>query len=83
MVFDLGKNSIKIIGNVTISAEDNLQPRVQFVLGNEPVTADTIWTTWDATDMIVSSNPIHIKYVPMDDDPETPQTIKVDVRRIS
>jgi hypothetical protein len=81
MLINLDKNPLKIIGFVTISADDSKQPRIQFVLGNEPVNADTIWTSWNATDMIVSNNPIHIKFVPPDDKPEN-QSIKVDVRKV-
>ena len=81
MLVSLGTTPLRIIGHVSISAKDTDQPIIQFVLGNEAVDANTIWTTWDATDMIISNNPIWIKFIPRD--ANSPQDVKVDVRRIS
>jgi len=83
MIVELGKNPLRVIGHISISCADLHQPTIQFVLGNEPVTADTIWTTWGGTDMLISNNPIWLKFVPEDDEVDTPQKVKVDIRRIS
>ena len=81
MIVQLGVTPLRIIGHVGISAKDTDRPVIQFVLGNDPVDATTIWTTWDASDMIISNNPIWLKFVPKGAD--APQTVEIDVRRIS